>query len=153
MYKLMDDSGKVVKKDSTFYSEGGSGWQEYLDWCAAGNSPEPWKTDVELLNDAVEAKRAEVKAERNRRVDLAAGTTDHRRKTKMISRMVKILRKESKGNATAEEKAELDAAESMDDLVESIYSASDAADQYLLGGRTIAEVEVYDAVNDPGWPA
>jgi hypothetical protein len=37
-------------------------WQEFLAWQAAGNSPDPEHTDLELLEQAREAKRLEIQA-------------------------------------------------------------------------------------------
>ena len=69
-----------------------------------------------------------------------------RRKLKSVSRAIKLVRKETKGNATQNEKDELDALELLDNQIEAIYEASDSIKDEI-------DLDVnYDYIDSPLWP-
>lgn len=69
-----------------------------------------------------------------------------RNKMKALSRAAKLIRKEAKGNASAEDIAELDAFEALEDGTDAIQDAADAIKDQI-------DIDVdYDYINSPLWP-
>lgn len=70
-----------------------------------------------------------------------------------VAAAIRILRKETKGNATGPEIAKLNALESIAEDSEAIDTAAEAAVAYIKDPlRTQAELDNYDPGNDPSWP-
>lgn len=127
-------------------------YQEYLEYVAGGGATDPWKTTEELFDLALADKLQELRAERNSQVDAAVGTSDPRRKDRIISRSVKLVRRELKGTATSEEEAELNTMEALDNHLDDLDSEHDAAEQWLNDpARTIEQLQAYNVATDPGW--
>lgn len=62
MYKLLQNSVTRLSDGASIpMSEGNRDYREYLEWVAAGNTPEPEFTSAEILANAKEAKRTEVR--------------------------------------------------------------------------------------------
>ena len=154
-YKIenVDGTGTLILKyPGTYITENGHGWQKYLEYLAGGGQVDPWKTSEELMGEALTSKLQELRAEKNSRVDAAVGSSDPRRKDKIVARSVKLLRRETKGTATTQEKAELDALEAIDDFLDALEGQHDAAKDWLEdAARTLEEIQGCDVVTDPGW--
>jgi len=155
MYKYLNQEKTHVRflEDSSEIYSGGKGWGAFLAYVAGGGEVEPWKTALELLAEAVAGKIADLETEKNKRADGLAGTGKARTKTKMVARMVKLLRKEVKGNASPAEIAELDASQELDDAMDAVYAAAKTAEEWLADNqRTLTDIDNYDVVTDPAWP-
>jgi hypothetical protein len=153
LYKFLNKDGTaVLKYPGTTIVEGGYGWQDYVDYVAAGGQTDPWKTPEELLTMERNDKLAELGVEHDRLVDIAVGTSSPRKKDKTIARTIKLLRRETKETITPAELAELNAMEAMDDHLDLLVDEYDAVEQWLEDpARSIEEIQGYDVAVDPGW--
>lgn len=130
----------------------GKGWAEFQEYISQDGLVDPWKTDEEILEAALAEKLLELRSEKNNRVDSAVGSSDPRKKDKVISRSVKLLRREMKGITTAEEEAELNALEVLDDYLDALDNDLGIAEAWLEDpARTLEQIQGYDVVTDPGW--
>ena len=145
---------RITKKNPlSFITKDGYGWEDYLVYVAGGGLTDPWRTEEEILELTLRDKLASLTTEHNNRVDIATGTTSSRKKSKIISRMVKLTRKENQGRASQKEIEELDLMESLDDYLDELDSTSDEAERYLEDSmRTLEEIENYNVQTDPSWP-
>lgn len=153
-WKFTNEEGTGAFEYATGISciKDGHYWDAFQEY-AQGGQVDPWKTTEELLEMALADKLQELRAERDSRVDAAVGTGDSRRKDKIISRSVKLLRRELKGTITAEETTELDAMETLDNFLETVDMECDTAKAWLEDtGRTIEQIEGYNVGIDPSWP-
>ena len=102
---------------------------------------------TESKSRALSVKLAELEQERNERSDALIGSSDPHKKDKTISRAVKLLRKELKGNASQAEIDELNQVEALDNALDALYAEHDS-----VKSRSLSQIEGYDVVNDPSWP-
>jgi len=61
MYKLTKDNNSIIRLSDNAhipFAIGNRDYAEYQEWLAAGNTPEPWKTEQELYDDAVTSVRS-----------------------------------------------------------------------------------------------
>jgi len=80
MYKLLQNSVTRLSDGASIpFAEGNRDYREYLDWVAAGNTPEPEFTAAKLLANAKEAKRTEVRTayELDAGADVLVGTVTY----------------------------------------------------------------------------
>jgi hypothetical protein len=140
----LSDNANIVKN--------GSGWDEFLEYTTDGGQVDPWKTDEQIYQDALFQKLKSLRIEKDNRSDSAVATSDPRKKDKMISRAVKLLRREMQGKASANETAELDNLSVVDDLLDSLDTDFKAAETWLSDpSRSIEQINGYNVVTDPGW--
>ena len=124
-------------------------WAEYQIWLDDGNTPDP----IIEVDDVLHPKLGELKTEYNSRCDSATGLTNGRTNNKEQSKHNRILRKESKGNASANDIEYLDNKDILDEYLDELDTAHDEAESYLEDPiRTIQEIQDYDVVTDPNWP-
>ena len=129
-----------------------SDWREYLEYVDTGGKTDPWKTDEELKEMAINEKLMELKIEYDRRIDIANGSSDVREVNKERMKQFKLLRKEFKGSASVDDVNDLDQYDVINDHLDTLEREHDTAEKYIEDPvRTIEEIETYDVVNDPAW--
>ncbi|MBL4901116.1 MAG: hypothetical protein JKY62_00500 [Desulfocapsa sp.] len=153
-YKWLNKEETEIRRlsDSATISENGNGGQEFKDYLAHGGQVDPWRTVEEILEAALAEKRQELRDEKNRRVAAVIGSSDSRKKDKILARTIKLLRRETKNKATPQEVAELDSMEALDDLLDDLDNDLDTAEAWLEDpARTLEQIQGYDVVTEPGW--
>lgn len=149
------ESGVIRNSDGANIPKapGNRHWKEYQEYVDGGGQTDPWKTDEELFEDSLKSKLSELKGELDTKISSVIPTSNSRSKDKIISRQVKLLRRESQGRATATEIAELDASETLDDYLDNATDAYDAAEVWLEAPeRTLGDIVAYNVAVDPSWP-
>lgn len=147
------DNTAIIKYPKIHINEGAKGWGVFQTYLAAGGQVDPWKTDIELLEEARTDKLLDLSTERDGRVDSVMGTNDIKKKLKAISRGVKLLKKKYENRATTLEIQELDDQESVDDYVENVNEAHETSIAWLKNeARTLIELNGYDVISYPTWP-
>ena len=127
---------------------GNKDWQDYLAWFAKGNTPAP----LYDLEETRALKLAQLDVEYAKRLDLATGASDSRSRDKQVRRTLRLMRKEMKGTANANEINELNAMEAQVDAISALTDKRTAVVAYLSAlARTQAELDAYDVAVGPGW--
>lgn len=149
---INNEQTEVLKYSGGCMAENGYGWDEFQRYLDSGGQVDPWKTNEQILEDARSEKLQDLKTEKNSRVDAVVGTSDKRKKDKLLARTIKLLRRETKGIAKAKELAELDQMEALDDFLDYLDSEYDAAEAWLEdGSRILEQIQGYDVTTDPAW--
>lgn len=133
---------------------GAKGWEEFQDYVEVGGQVDPWKTEKELLENALTEKLQELHDEKNNRTDVAIGTSDPRKKDTKMAKSISLLLKKVNGLITPEQETELNAISSLFDHLDDLSNEHDVAESWLEDSeRTLLEIQNYDVVVDTGWTA
>ena len=154
-YKFVDNEGTRVKNLETHavITKGGAHWDKYLKWITEGGVTELWKTDEQIKKMSLRSKLRELKNHLDLLSVSSVPQSNSKNQAKMISRLLKLLRKESQGRASQDEINELDQGEVLDDYLDGITDCYDEAERWLEDEvRTLVEIEDYDVTVDPQWP-
>jgi hypothetical protein len=144
-YKLLKSGAVLDTEQNCSFTDRSPFWEEYQEWLAAGNIPDP----AETLAGVIAVKVLEVKAEANRRI--IAIMPDWKQRNS-LARAAELSRKEAKNTATPEEVAELDQLETTWAGIKLIRAASDAIEAEVAALVTIEAVEQYATANNLLWP-
>ncbi len=144
MYKLNPFGGVVRLSDSAFIPEaaGNRDWDEYQEWLAAGNTPEP----AETLNEIKSRRKAEISAEADSRID---ARYPMRQQLNMLARTLELVDKGTRVSRTPAEDAEIESRRSVWTWIGSVRAAESSAKAQVDAASTLAEVNAVV----PAWPA
>jgi len=125
---------------------------KYSEIISSGDPILPWKSEEDLKEYKLFGKLRELGVEYTKRVEDATGNPTASDTTKNLSKQMKLIRKEAKGNASQGDIDYLDEKDILDDSLDYLDTTNDEAEQYLEDPtRTLQEIEDYDVVSDPNW--
>jgi len=108
--------------------------------------------EEEAYKSTLSWKLKELKVELDIRVSSSIPKSNSKNQVKIVSRLLKLARKEAQGRASVKEIEELDLMELLDDYLDNITDAYDVTELWLEGNeRTLEEIESLDVTNDNLW--